>query len=86
MYRLLASEHGAVRERRAQLRHPSYAAPELLAEQPQRGVYSWDITKLKGPATWTYFYLYEVILDVYSRYVRRLDRPAPRELGRREGT
>ena len=66
MYRLLAGEHGAVRERRAQLQHPPYAAPELLAEQPNE-VYSWDITKLKGPATWTYFYLY-VILDVFSRY------------------
>ena len=66
MYRLLAGEHGEVRERRAQLRHPAYAAPELLAEQPNE-VYSWDITKLKGPATWTYFYLY-VILDVFSRY------------------
>ena len=54
------------RERRDQLRHPSYAAPELLAERPNE-VYSWDITKLKGPATWTYFYLY-VILDVFSRY------------------
>ena len=66
MYRLLASEHGPVRDRRAQLSHPPYAAPELLAEQPNE-VYSWDITKLKGPAKWTYFYLY-VILDVYSRY------------------
>jgi len=66
MYRLLAGEHGKVRERRAQLAHPAYARPELLAEQPNE-VYSWDITKLKGPATWTYFYLY-VILDVFSRY------------------
>ena len=59
-------EHGKVRERRAQLKHPPYAPPELLTEQPNE-VYSWDITKLKGPATWTYFYLY-VILDVFSRY------------------
>lgn len=66
MYRLLAAEHGGVRERRAQLEHPAYAKPELLAEKPN-AVYSWDITKLKGPAKWTYFYLY-VILDVYSRY------------------
>ncbi len=66
MYRLLAGEHGEVRERRAQLQHPPYAAPELLAERPNE-VYSWDITKLKGPATWTYFHLY-VILDVFSRY------------------
>ncbi len=66
MYRLLAGEHGEVRERRAQLEHPAYARPELLAERPNE-VHSWDITKLKGPATWTYFYLY-VILDVFSRY------------------
>jgi len=66
MYRVLASEHGGVRERRDQLDRPAYAAPELLAERPNE-VYSWDITKLKGPAKWSYFYLY-VILDVYSRY------------------
>jgi putative transposase len=31
-------------------------------------VWSWDITKLRGPAKWTSYYLY-VILDIYSRYV-----------------
>jgi putative transposase len=67
MYRILVAEHGQVRERRAQLEHPSYQAPELLAEQPNE-VWSWDISKLKGPAKWTYYYLY-VILDVFSRYV-----------------
>src|SRR3954447_5104582 len=66
MYRVLAAEHGHVRERRAQLTHPPYQAPELLAERPNE-VWSWDITKLKGPAKWTYYYLY-VILDVFSRY------------------
>ena len=66
MYRLLAAQHGSARDRRDQLTHPPYSAPELLAEQPNE-VYSWDITKLKGPAKWTYFYLY-VILDVFSRY------------------
>ena len=66
MYRLLAAEHGRVRERRDQLAHPAYAAPELLAERPNE-LWSWDITKLLGPAKWTYFYLY-VILDVFSRY------------------
>jgi putative transposase len=66
MYRILAGEHGGVRERRAQLEHPAYARPELLAQRPNE-VHSWDITKLKGPAKWTYYYLY-VILDVYSRY------------------
>ena len=65
MYRILAAT-GEVRERRAQLTHPPYARPELLAERPNQ-VHSWDITKLKGPATWTYYYLY-VILDVFSRY------------------
>ena len=67
MYRILAAKHGGVRERRDQLTHPAYAKPELLAERPNE-LWSWDITKLKGPAKWTYFYLY-VILDVFSRYV-----------------
>jgi putative transposase len=66
MYRLLEA-NGEVRERRAQLRHPSYQRPELLATGP-RQLWSWDITKLPGPAKWTYFHLY-VILDVFSRYV-----------------
>jgi putative transposase len=66
MYRLLAAE-GETRPRRDQLVHPAYAKPELLATAPKQ-VWSWDITKLLGPATWTYFYLY-VILDVFSRYV-----------------
>ena len=66
MYRLLA-ENNEVRERRDQLRHPCYARPELLATAPNQ-VWSWDITKLLGPAKWTYYYLY-VILDIFSRYV-----------------
>jgi putative transposase len=66
MYRILAANR-EVRERRDQLRHPSYAAPELLATRP-RELWSWDITKLLGPAKWTYYYLY-VILDLFSRYV-----------------
>ena len=66
MYRLLAA-HAEVRERRDQLRHPVYAVPELLARRPNE-LWSWDITKLLGPAKWTYFYLY-VMLDVFSRYV-----------------
>lgn len=66
MYRLLAQE-GELRERRDQLRHPSYRKPELLATGPNQ-VWSWDITKLKGPVKWSYFYLY-VILDIFSRYV-----------------
>src|SRR5690606_28829776 len=60
-------ERAEVRERRNQLRHPSYTKPELLATRPNE-LWSWDITKLLGPQKWSYFYLY-VILDVYSRYV-----------------
>jgi len=66
MYRILASED-EVRERRNQLRRPKYRAPELLATAPNQ-VWSWDITKLRGPVKWTYFYLY-VLLDIFSRYV-----------------
>ncbi len=66
MYRLLATA-GESRERRDQLVHPAYQKPELLATAPNQ-VWSWDITKLLGPAKWTYFYLY-VLLDIYSRYV-----------------
>jgi putative transposase len=66
MYRLL-EERGEVRERRAQLTHPAYVKPELLAQRPNE-LWSWDITKLLGPQKWTYYYLY-VILDVFSRYV-----------------
>jgi len=66
MYRILASEN-EVRERRNQLRHPVYQKPELLAQQPNE-VWSWDITKLMGPAKWTYYYLY-VIIDIFSRRV-----------------
>lgn len=66
MYRVLA-DNKEVRERRDQVRHPSYAAPELLATAPNQ-LWSWDITKLLGPTKWSYFYLY-VILDVFSRYV-----------------
>jgi putative transposase len=66
MYRILAANQ-EVRERRNQLRHPAYAAPELLATKPNQ-VWSWDITKLRGPRKWTHYYLY-VILDIFSRYV-----------------
>jgi putative transposase len=64
-YRLLRAA-GEVRERRRQATHPAAVKPELAATGPNQ-VYSWDITKLHGPAKWTYHYLY-VILDIYSRY------------------
>jgi putative transposase len=66
MYRILA-DNQQVKERRDQLRHPGYQAPELIASRSNE-VWSWDITKLLGPTKWTYFYLY-VILDIFSRYV-----------------
>lgn len=66
IYRILADHH-EVRERRKQVHRPHYQKPELLATAPNQ-VWSWDITKLKGPAKWTYFYLY-VIIDIFSRLV-----------------
>jgi len=66
MYRLLAVD-GQTRERRNQLTHPVYVKPELLATGPNQ-VWSWDITKVKGPVKWTYYHLY-VILGIFSRYV-----------------
>jgi len=66
MYRILR-EHDEVHERRRQAVHPARVKPELVATRPNQ-VWSWDITKLHGPAKWTYYHLY-VILDIYSRYV-----------------
>jgi putative transposase len=64
-YRVLR-EAGESRERRRQAAHPAKVKPELVATGPNQ-VYSWDITKLHGPAKWAYYHLY-VILDIYSRY------------------
>ena len=66
MYRILRSV-AEVRERRRVATHPPYVKPELVACGPN-SIWSWDITKLLGPAKWTYYYLY-VILDIFSRYV-----------------
>jgi putative transposase len=66
MYRLLASRN-QTGERRRQRVHPVYTKPELLAIRPDE-VWSWDITKIKGPAKWVTYHLY-VILDIFSRYV-----------------
>lgn len=64
MYRILRA-NDEVRERRRQKRHPTYAKPELVATQPNQ-VWTWDITKLRGPVRHTYYYLY-TILDIFSR-------------------
>jgi putative transposase len=65
MYRLLR-ERAETGDRRRHATHPAKVKPELVASAPNR-VWSWDITKLHGPAKWTYYYLY-VILDIFSRY------------------
>ena len=65
MYRLLR-QRAEVRERRRQATHPATVKPELVATKPNE-CWSWDITKLRGPVKWTWFYLY-VILDIFSRY------------------
>ena len=66
MYRIL-HDHDEVRERRNQKRHPTYQKPELVATAPNQ-VWSWDITKLRGPVPHVYYYMY-TILDIFSRYV-----------------
>jgi transposase InsO family protein len=66
MYRILA-EAGQVTERRRLARHPARAVPELVATGPGQ-VYTWDITKLPGPARGVYYDAY-VMVDIYSRYI-----------------
>jgi putative transposase len=66
MYRVLRA-HDEVRERRRQATHPARVRPELVATGPNQ-VWSWDITKLKGPSKGVYYDLY-VIIDIFSRYV-----------------
>ena len=66
MYRILRAQ-GEVRERRCQATHPAKVRPELVA-RTANVVWSWDITKLRGPDRGIYYDLY-VILDIYSRYV-----------------
>ncbi len=65
MYRILSRHSQNVIRRQSAPRLST--KPELLATRPNE-LWSWDITRLKGPVKWTYFYLYKV-LDVFSRYV-----------------
>ena len=69
MYRIL-KERNEVRERRLQRRHPQYEKPELLATAPNQ-CWSWDITKLKGPVKWSYYYLY-VVMDMRAESRRQV--------------
>ena len=66
MYRIL-TKNAQVKDRRRQASHPPRAVPELQATAP-RQVYSWDITKLKGPVRGKYFDCY-VMIDIYSRMI-----------------
>lgn len=65
-YRVL-SEHGEVKERRLQAKRGKHAAPILEATGPNQ-VWTWDITRLKGPFQGKWYFLY-LMLDLYSRYV-----------------
>jgi putative transposase len=65
MYRILSCRGQTVLRRQRAPRN--YSKPELLATKPNQ-LWSWDITKLKGPAKWQYYLLYKII-DVYSRYI-----------------
>ena len=66
IYRILA-EHAQVKDRRRLARHPARARPELIATGPGQ-VFTWDITKLRGPSKGDYFDAY-VMIDIYSRYI-----------------
>jgi len=66
MYRILKAEK-QVRQRRHEREHPAYQKPELLATGPNQ-VWSWDITRIKGPKPWIFYELY-VVIDIFSRSV-----------------
>jgi putative transposase len=66
MYRILRAA-GESRERRRQATHPAKVKPELVARKPGE-IFSWDITKLRGPLRGVWYDLY-VMLDIFSRYV-----------------
>ena len=65
MYRI-ARQAGQSRERRHLATHPAKVKPELLADGPSQ-VWTWDITKLRGPAKGIWFQLY-VLIDIFSRF------------------
>ena len=61
-----------------------YTKPELLAERPNE-LWSWDLTKLLGPAKWTYFYLRLWVLacfddDTAVPSLRSPDHDRPKQL------
>ena len=65
MYRI-ARAAGQTRERRRLATHPAKVKPELMADGPSQ-VWTWDITKLRGPGKGIFYQLY-VLIDIYSRF------------------
>jgi putative transposase len=65
-YRILTENRESC-ERRLQARRIKHTAPILEANAPNQ-VWSWDITRLKGPLKGQFFFLY-VMIDIFSRYV-----------------
>ena len=65
MYRI-ARAAGQSRERRRQATHPATVKPELAADGPSQ-LWTWDITKLRGPTKGIFYQLY-VLIDIYSRF------------------
>ena len=66
MYRYL-DRWGEVHERRNQRPGGPHAMPSLTATAPDQ-IWTWDITKLAGPQSGIFFYVY-VMIDLFSRYV-----------------
>lgn len=66
MYRILKDQK-QTRPRRHEREHPNYHKPQLVATGPNQ-VWSWDITRLKGPKSWIFYELY-VVIDIYSRCI-----------------
>ncbi len=60
-------EESLTGERRRGHRRKGHASPQVSADAPGQ-VWSWDISRLWGPAPRTWFYLY-VILDIFSRKI-----------------
>jgi transposase InsO family protein len=66
MYRLLA-DRGETADRRAQRAPVKHAKPTLTATAPNQ-VWTWDITKVRGPLPGIFYFVY-VVLDLFSRMV-----------------
>ena len=66
MYRILR-QHSLTKERRRGHRRTGHNIPRVQATGRNQ-VWSWDISRLRGPRPRDWFYLY-VLLDIYSRKI-----------------